>query len=210
MLSVCNTWRGTWTWRSTCWSVRTGTGTWGGIDSIDGISSDNLLINIRSIIDDIIDLDGRTSLTRKADIKLVVISAVNDLTIAAVDLRNGITLITLKNLLNTKVEAAGDLSIACDFSDINLDISAVNKSNFLSYSILSTVNLILIGGKIMSLRRAFIINCEIGDDLDIGRACKDNITRIVDTKLSNFSWNTIDSWELCLIDFFYKEYDFVN
>jgi len=184
LLSISNSWWGAWAWRSTSIGTRTGSS----IDSINGISSDNLLINIRSIIDDIIHLNRGASLAGKTDVKLVVISTVDDLAIATVDLRNRIALIALKDLLDTIIKAAGNLSIAVDFRDINLDISTIGKSNFLTNGILSTVNLVLVGSKVITIRRALVIHSEISDDLDIGGALKNNIARIINTKSCSFGW----------------------
>lgn len=122
----------------------------------------------------------------KTDVKLVVISTVDDLAIATVDLRNRIALIALKDLLDTIIKAAGNLSIAVDFRDINLDISTIGKSNFLTNGILSTVNLVLVGSKVITIRRALVIHSEISDDLDIGGALKNNIARIINTKSCSF------------------------
>ncbi|RZK35479.1 MAG: hypothetical protein EOO61_11855 [Hymenobacter sp.] len=111
-----------------------------------------MLINIRSIIDDIVQLsNGGARFTSKIHIKLVIIGTIDDLTIAAVDIRDGIALITLKDSFNTKVEAARNLSVGGNFSDVNLDVSAIDKSNFLANSILGTIDLILVGSQIIRI-----------------------------------------------------------
>jgi len=117
-----------------------------------------LLLDVRSVEDDVTDLNGGAGRNGDVNIKLVVVSTVDDLTVAAVDFGYGIAGVVYKDLVKTEIEAVLDLVIVVDFSDVYFDIPIVLKSCLLSDSILDVGDLELIGIKRVGFSGAVVVN----------------------------------------------------